>query len=57
MRMNRFGQVARRGAHLDRKNALADQLPRSRSGHAHTQNSFGFGLDNEFCQTFGAIEG
>ncbi len=54
--MNRIGQIARRGAHLDGEHAFADQLAGAGADDAHAQYPFGFRFDDQFRQTVGPVQ-
>ena len=56
MRMDRVGDVACGGAHLDRQYAFADQLAGARADDTDTEDPFGLGFDDQFGQAIGAVE-
>src|SRR5262245_19382458 len=56
VRMHRFGDVPRRGAHLDGEHALADQLAGASADNTHAEDAFTVGLDDELGQAVRAVE-
>ena len=54
--MHGFRDIAHRRAHLDRENALADDIACSDTRYADPENSFRLGFDDELGQTVRPVQ-
>src|SRR5690606_32228638 len=56
VRVDRVGEIVRDGSHLDREDALGDELSRARADDADAQDSLGLRIEDDLRQALGAPE-